>query len=70
MPNSPICRTKGVTISIFNKVVIVMLGVLVDAKSHDEVALYNPHIRKWYTLSHPAEPIMTTAACCLPSLNE
>jgi hypothetical protein len=46
MANSSISRTKIVTISIFKEIVMVLLGVLVDAKSHDVVALYNPQIRK------------------------
>jgi hypothetical protein len=70
MANSTICRTKIVTISIFNEVVMVLLGVLVDAKSHNIVALYNPQIRERDTLSQPAEAIVATATCFLPSLNE
>jgi len=67
--NSPICRTKIVTISIFNEVVMVLLGVLIDAKSHTVVALYNPQSRKRDTLSQPAEAIVATATCFLSSLN-
>lgn len=70
MPYSPIYRTKGVTITTFNEVVMVLLGVLVDAKLHDEVALYIPQIRKWDTLSQLAEAIMATATYFWPSLNE
>jgi hypothetical protein len=33
--NSLTCRTKIFTISVFNEVVMVLLGVLIDAKSHD-----------------------------------
>lgn len=39
MANSPICRTQIITISIFNEVVVVLLVVLVDAKSHHVAAL-------------------------------
>jgi len=51
MANSPICRTKIVTISILNEVVMVLLSVLVAAKSHNVVALYSPQIRKQDILS-------------------
>jgi len=70
MANSPICRTQVVTLSIFNEVVMVLLGVLVDAKLHDVAALYNPQIRKQETQSQPAEAIMVTAICFLHSLKE
>jgi uncharacterized metal-binding protein len=70
MANSPICRTQIVTISIFNEVVMVLLGVLVDAKSHSVAGLYSPQIRKRDTQSQLAEAIMATATCFLPPLNE
>lgn len=69
MANSPICRTKIFTISIFNEVVMVLLDVLVDAKLHAVVALHSPQIRKRDTLSQPAEAIVATATCFLPFLN-
>jgi hypothetical protein len=46
MPNPQIWRTKGVTISISNEVVMVLLDVLGDAKSHNEVVLHKPLTRK------------------------
>jgi hypothetical protein len=49
MPYSPIYRTIGVTITTFNEVVMMLLGVLVDAKLHDEVALYIPQIKHTVT---------------------
>jgi len=63
MANSPICRTQIITISIFNEVVVVLLVVLVDAKSHHVATLYSPQIRKQDTQSQPGEAILELLPC-------